>query len=1188
MTKINRISIHGFKSFAHKTEIPFDDKFNVVLGPNGAGKSNLGDGICFVLGRLSAKSMRAEKASHLLFNGAKSRKPSDKASVEIAFDNSSGIFPLDAAEITLSRSISKDGNSTYRINGKKYTRSEVLDLLGAAHINPDGYNIVLQGDITHFVDMPLLERRRVIEEISDVTVYEEKKHKALLELQKVEEKLQNAEIILKERSVYLKELRKDRDQALKFKELREGIDSSKATLVHQQLQEKGELLAKYEKSLEQEQAKIAKAEEKIALLKKKAEENRQAISSINSRIEEQGEKEQVQVHKSLEDLKVALAEHRTRISSLKDEISKIGQRKDSFQQELKELKDKNASFTRREEEIQRALKQKEKELQQVEQSLAQFKKKNKIESSQELEQQVEEKDALLEKKQEEIQKLRMEQQELLRDKDKLEYQLQSIDERIYKVKQVEQESRQQVQQLQQKKKDFKEATLKLNQCLEQDSSFASQLAAARKTLQELQEKEGQLQAKINSAKAGMRSSQAITHILDSKIKGVFGTIAQLGKVPAKYSLALDVAAGGRLQHLVVDTDETAANCIKSLQKKKVGTASFIPLNKIKVPAFQQALAFQQVSAGKQASAGNSREKSPLRDKSLLQQPGVEGYALELISFKPQFSKAFEYVFGNTLVVDNIDTARKIGIGKVKMATLDGNVAESSGVLRGGFIQRKSGIGGIGFAEKDSEEGLEKLRQELESCEKLQQSLLTSRESNETEINSLRTVRAELDAQAITLEKSLHLEDADLNATTGLKKELQENLARRDAQLRELQKKLGGMNSELVSLKTAKQKLRETVSELRNPRLLAQLTAFQESRQRLREEKVRLEQELKGSLEQVKQLFGPEAEKIAEILKQHDKEAASFTAEIRQLQDVAAAKEKELKQREQESTEFYARYKQAFAQRDMHSSEVGKAESAIEQFRESLRSQEREVNLLSLKKAEIKAKLAGMEEEYSRYKGVQLREGMNMQDLQQEVKRFERMLTEMSAVNMKALEVYEQVETEYNRLMEKKEGLGKEKIEVMGLMNEIETKKKEHFMKTFDKVNENFQRIFGSLFTKGKAYLQLDNPKNPFEDGLSIKVKITGSRFLDIKSLSGGEKTLTALSFIFAIQEFQPSSFYVLDEVDAALDKQNSELLSRLIRSYADKAQYILISHNDAVISEADTLFGVSMNEGISKVTSLKV
>ena len=221
-------------------------------------------------------------------------------------------------------------------------------------------------------------------------------------------------------------------------------------------------------------------------------------------------------------------------------------------------------------------------------------------------------------------------------------------------------------------------------------------------------------------------------------------------------------------------------------------------------------------------------------------------------------------------------------------------------------------------------------------------------------------------------------------------------------------------------------------------------------------------------------------------------------------------------------------------------------------------------------------------------GIELVKNKTEQELFAEISKFEAMLSQMSAVNMKALEVYDQVEHEYNNLIEKKSELETEKVDVLTMMNEIETKKKEQFMTTFKKANDNFQRVFGSLFKKGRAHLQLDNPNKPFEDGVSIKVRLTGKRYLDIKSLSGGEKTLTALSFIFAIQEYQPASFYILDEIDAALDKHNSGRLSQLIRSYSGNAQYILISHNDALISEADTLFGVSMNDGISKITSLKI
>ncbi len=1161
MTKINRISMQGFKSFANKTEIPFEDKYNVILGSNGSGKSNLGDAVCFVLGRLSAKSLRAEKAANLIFNGGKNKKPASQGTVEIAFDNSRKIFPDQGKEVVISRTITKNGTSIYRINGKKLTRTEVLDFLASAKINPDGYNIILQGDITRFVDMPPQERRKIIEEISDVTIYEEKKHKALLELNKVEEQLNNADIILKERKTYLKELKKDRDQAMKFKELKDQINSYKATSVHLQMEERLALKKKHDGEIAGQEQKIKQADEAIKELRKTIDEHKSTIQAINKEIEQKGEKQQVAVHREIEDLKIELTKHRSRVSTLKDEINKIQQRKDQFQEEIKELEQKSSSHSQKQKAMEQQRKEKEKELQQLEHSIAEFRKKNKIESSTQLEQDVEEKERIIEQKQEEVQQIRQKQQELLRDKDKLEYQIQSIDERICKVKEVAKEHQGQITQLQKHKGDFKAATLRLNALLDEDSSFASQLANARRKIAELQEEQAKLNAKAVQLQAGLEGNAAIKSILSNKkeFHGVYGTIAELGQVNKQYALALETAAGGKMFHLVVDTDKTAADCIRHLKNAKMGTASFIPLNKI-------------------------RTQERCEDKKVLKQKGVYDYALNLISFKPSYKKAFEYVFGNTLVVEDIDTARTVGIGGTRMATLDGNLAEGSGVMRGGFISRRS----TGFQEKDSLDELEKVEGKIAELQGVLATVHTRREANEQEISALRTKRAELEGEMIKLEKSLHLDTTDLDANTELKKEIQQQLKEVDSSLNVIQKDVTSINKDLADLKSNRQMLRSQVSELRNPRLLAQLQAFEESRQTCREDLLRLDAELKSTRMQMEQMFAPEQEKIKEIMKQHEKEETAFAKEIRELSVMMEKQEKELVEKEKASKEFYSKYKELFTRRETLGNEVNKVENSTEALREKVRTYERELNLISLKNAEVKAKLAGLEEEFSRYKDAPLLKNKEPAELQKEIARFEIMLGQMSAVNMKALEVYEQVETEYNKLVEKKDGLETEKMDVLTMMNEIETKKKDHFMKTFSEINTNFQRIFQNLFTKGKAYLQLDNPEKPFDDGLSVKVKLTGNRFMDIKSLSGGEKTLTALSFIFAIQEHQPASFYVLDEIDAALDKQNAETLARLIRSYSENAQYVVISHNDAVISEADTLYGVSMVDGISKVTSLKI
>ena len=270
-------------------------------------------------------------------------------------------------------------------------------------------------------------------------------------------------------------------------------------------------------------------------------------------------------------------------------------------------------------------------------------------------------------------------------------------------------------------------------------------------------------------------------------------------------------------------------------------------------------------------------------------------------------------------------------------------------------------------------------------------------------------------------------------------------------------------------------------------------------------------------------------------------------------------------------------------------EIQSDDEKIIRKEEQINTFEIKINNVSIKKAELAGELSGLQEEFSQYSDVQLIEGAAEDQLKGEISRFERLVIEMGNVNLKALEIYGDVEKQYNELLDKKEKLGKEKDDVLAMIGEIEGRKKDLFMNSFTALNQNFSNIFSQLSTKGEARLVIENEENPFEAGVRIRVRLTGDKFLDIRSLSGGEKTLTALALIFAIQESEPGAFYVFDEVDAALDKRNSEKLAKLIKKYSERAQYIVISHNDALMAEGETLYGVSMDEnGMSNVVSLKV
>jgi len=555
MTKINKLVMHGFKSFARRTTLEFGDDFNCVLGPNGSGKSNILDALCFVLGKASAKALRSEKSANLIYNGGKTKKPAKQAEVSIYFDNTEKTFPSDAQEVKISRIVKSSGQSDYYINDEKRTRSQVMELLSVARINPDGYNIILQGDIIRFVEMATEERRLLIEDIAGIGVYEEKKQKALNELAKVEEKLKECGIVLAERKNALMDLKKEKEQAEKHKELQDKIKTNKASVLHKQIKErKAELLdleqkiAKTREQLEAKQLQISELKDRIARA-------REQIQKINKQIEEKGEKEQVEIHKQVEELKVDIASSKNRVESIQAELVKIRGRKSQIENNADEVRHKIKKAKEERDECQKQISARKEETALIGKKIEEFKKKNNLESASDIEKDIEALDREVDKKEQEISSIRQEQQELLREKDRIEFQIETIDEKIAKVLEAEKENKEQLQELKQMRNEFKKATLELTKRLNDDSELAAQLANARKKNAAAQEELARLNARNISIQENLGADLALKEILKAKgkIRGIHGTIAELGSVSSKYSLALEIAAGTKIKSVVVQT-----------------------------------------------------------------------------------------------------------------------------------------------------------------------------------------------------------------------------------------------------------------------------------------------------------------------------------------------------------------------------------------------------------------------------------------------------------------------------------------------------------------------------------------------------------------------------------------------------------------------------------------------------------
>ncbi len=1163
MTRITKLVMQGFKSFAKRTELPFEGNFSVILGPNGAGKSNVLDSLCFVLGRISSKELRTEKLSHLIYNGGKTKQPAAKAEVSIFFDNGKKTFPYPELQVKVSRIIKPSGQSVYRINDKASTRQEILDLLALAKIDPEGHNIVLQGDIIHFCEMSAEERRQVIEEIAGISVYEDKKHKALSELQKVDERLKEAEILLSERKTHLKELKHDRDQAFKYKELNDRIRANKATFLHLQIAQKESRKLDVENSMASSQNEIASLKADIEKFKQSVVKKKDELGIINEELEHKAEQEQVAIHRNIEQLKVTIGTNSSRISLAESELSKLSERREQLKLDLSEMEGKISQLESSKLSIAEHVRKLSEDRARLIASIEKLRGSLNTSDLSKIESELSAIDKETDEKQQAMQSAVEQKQNLLREKDKLEFRINTIDSSMTKVKEIEKEKKKEIDELQQKRTDFKRTVLELNQLLAKDSSISAMIGEARKRISGIEEEVSKARAREAAVRERALGNMAVRSILSQKsIRGIQGTVSQLGKVKSSYALALEVAAGPRVNSIIVDSDSVAAECIAFLKSERIGTAAFLPLNKIR----------------------QAEDKASVNET--LKQSGVHGLAINLISFDEKLRPAFSYVFGNTIVVGSIEIARKIGIGKARMVTLDGDLAELSGAMHGGFRESKKEA--MSFADIDDAQA-QQLEQRLAALAQEISEMEAEKAGVEDSINALRQKKAALEGDIIKTERSLHLESSDMDVSKKQKGELQEELSSISSRLKEAEIKIIAHAKSVAEFKSRRLSVREQLSSMSNPAFIAELNALEKKRQELSDKILALENESKNADVQINEVFSQEKQKLNQILKQLDKDEKHFSEEKARLIKETERVRKELSESESKAAKFQARHKELFAKRTKTVEDIQSEEEKVIRKEEQVNSIEIRINNVSLKKAEIMADLAGLQEEFSQYSDVKLLEGAAEDQLKSEISRHERMVIEMGNVNLKALEIYDDVEKQYNELLDKKEKLGKEKDDVLKMIAEIEGRKKDLFMNSFIVLNQNFSNIFSQLSTKGHAHLMIENPENPFEAGVRIRVNLAGEKFLDIRSLSGGEKTMTALALIFAIQEYEPASFYIFDEVDAALDKRNSEKLSKLIKKYSERAQYIIISHNDALMAEGETLYGVSMDEhGMSNVVSLKV
>ena len=1114
MIYISRLRIRNFKSFK-LVNIELPKTFLCLAGPNGSGKSNFGDSIRFVLGEISLKSLRAKKVRDLIHTGAKT------AEVTLNFDGD--------AQIEVKRVIREDGKILYRLNGKKTTRNAILDWVKKYNLDESGRNIIAQGEVSRIIHMGGKERRTIIDSVAGISDFEAKKKESLSELETVENRIKDASLVLGERQAFLAELGRERESAIKYLDAKKKLNSSKGTLLKTELNQ-----------LDKDLQGVAQLDEKLAFNIKSKETDLAEIEKKISDIESK----RYQVSRELQEKQQTSSLVR-KIEELK---ASVGSKSQMSQEKEENLKKKDGEFESLEKEIEIAAQEikdldlrmrgAKDELKLLEAAAGAFPSDVRTSELDLLRKTIEQTTAFLQELREKTAVLRTEidsgQQIISMKKEEIQRMAAPEENDAVEPKKEMDSLRLRASNLAQEIDDSFKRTKEIN----------SEIAELDRKMLELKEA-----ASIHKVRASPHlSNPALAFISSVRTKdghGIHGTVAELIQFDPKFAHAVEACGGGRLLYVVVDDVDVATKMIDRLKKAKAGRATFIPVADVKTNQIKEMNGFSSV--------------------------------LEVVNYPVHLRRAMEYVFGDTILVDSIADAKRMGVGKNRMVTLEGEIFERTGIVSGG--RNESSI--------LSNNQLQKIESELSAVKSAKDSMIQElyalRESesasrakkSETEI-AIRTIEIEmrqkteqLERQKESIARKKSMENGVVQLENNSKSKSKE-LLQLQSEIQSTQMKIGEMTgrAELASKKLESESEEQDRKKAELLSRLSSLRATQEGMIKEMEIRKRDLREKESRCKEIEKTRKEDSARINELKRQ----VVGEKEEVARLEEKVSGLSKEIEQ-------FFERIKNY----EKELQEMGKqrGEKRIE-----FDKLNRDLGQLAVRKATVSTRLEDVRAEFEGYREFEFLDGVNKDNLIRMISEAEQIISSMPSVNTAAIEMYDKKKAEIEGVEGKIAILGEERRAILEMIAEIEQHKNDAFFKTFYSVSDNFVKMF-SYLNIGDGFLYMDKPNEPFESGLYIKIK-RGNKEHSIDSLSGGENSLVALMFIFALQFFKPAPFYILDEVDAALDKENSKNLAQLISRMAIDTQFILVSHNDIVMSTADSVLGVAKAGGVSKIVGVKL
>ena len=1166
---LKQLELENFKSFGKKMSVPFLEGYTAVTGPNGSGKSNISDAILFVLGPKSSRAIRAGKLTDLIFNGGKSKQPASQTKVSLIFDNSDRMIPIDSDAVKLTRLVklseTNDGyNSYFYVNDRKSSLTEFDTLLSNARISADGYNFVQQGDVTKIVEMSNLERRRILDDISGITKFDEEIFKAETERKEAEENIDRISIIIAELEKQIEQLEGERVSALKYLEIKEKLDLSKAQMAYKRKESAESEIESINKQIEQYSKEVESLKKKKDEIASRIQEVESKILEVEKETEDRGGQEFKELKEKVDLTKIEIARTQDQAARALENVVEIEGTLESKTEEKESLKEEIESLSTKLKETEevyleklRSLEGRKAELEEVHGKVSKH-----DEELGKLEKKITDMDRMIGDREEKLHEMILEKERIEDKRDRLSVDISTLEET---KKNLEFEVNDADWNIKELKSADKGSSMELKGLQEQFHSKKNLEGKLDRQTQELEDAIKRLTREYNSLKAEQEAvesvakgyTRAVRAMLEARdkrgIKGIHGTIAELAEVDSKFEIALNVSAGSRMQSIVVDSDEVAATAIKFLKDGNLGRATFLPLNKM--------------------LDGKPRGKAILAEKQSV------GYAIDLIKFDQKFRAAFWYVFGDTVVVETLDQARKL-MGGVRLVTLGGELLEASGAMVGGTVetaQLKFGSSAKGKLEELAEQ----LRRAIEESEKASEQLKATRAELvglENRIRELSGTESTKDVRLGALESRkqevrtrLIKAAEELKAKTGEMTRIGENLKSISHQIDILSEEIGRMKDERELDKNTMSELAPRDLSQRLKTLQSEIVEFSTAVSELKSER----ETAQGQADLARKRFSDidalekdSREKIGK-LKKEAKEAggkeSKLKVELTGLKKIEESMGKEINELREKRDSLFKNKVSLEGEKDKVQS---KTETASD-FSIGLTTR------LSVAQERLKE----LETELKQY-NIEITPPLpSIESLKDAISSCESTLASMGAVNLRAIDDYGQKKTRHDELNTETQRLQEQRKDLLALMDDLNGKKKVGLFKVYGAVNENFKRTYAELSGGGEAELVIENQESPFEGGLLIKARPKNGKVLRLEALSGGEKSLTALAFVFAIQEHQPSPFYLLDEVDMFLDAINADTVAHRIQRASKTAQFVQISLRKVTLNKADHIIGVTKQEG---------